>query len=333
MSKDGRDGHNNHDRLIHFSAEFGQKFLITVDVEEEFDWAAPLHREKHRLDHVDAVLDFQKICDKYHAKPVYLVDWPIINNDRACEIYRHLAKSGQAEIGIQLHPWVTPPFDEEISIKNSFCNNLPLALQKAKLQNSVDKMISALDVQPRIFRSGRYGFAPKMAEILKEYGIVFDTSVRPYYDYSPESGPDFSQADVRPYWLDQEKTIAELPLTTSYWGVLRTLGRGLYPAIKSMPWLEGILAQTSLLDRISLTPEGVTISEAIRAIDIAIDDGLPLMILSFHSPSLRAGNTPYANNQSDVDRLLLWWDQILGYLGNRNITSTNLDDILANIKR
>ena len=43
--------------------------------------------------------------------------------------------AGRAEIGIQLHPWVNPPFEEEVTPRNSFAGNLPRALEHAKFRN------------------------------------------------------------------------------------------------------------------------------------------------------------------------------------------------------
>ncbi len=81
----------------------------------------------------------------------------------------------------------------------------------------------------------------------------------------------------------------ELPLTTVFWGMLRRQGDWLYPLMWRMPAMRGVLARLGLLERIPLTPEGVSVEEAIRGIDIALDDGLPLLNFSFHSPSLRPG--------------------------------------------
>ena len=62
--------------------------------------------------------------------PVYLVDWPIANSDTAKEILRGPLSDGRAEIGVQLHPWVNPPFQEEVTQHNSFAGNLPRELEE-----------------------------------------------------------------------------------------------------------------------------------------------------------------------------------------------------------
>jgi hypothetical protein len=98
-----------------------------------------------------------------------------------------------------------------------------------------------------------------------------------------------------------------------------------------MPRLRGILSRLGLLERIPLTPEGVSAEEAIRGIDIALDEGLPLLNFSFHSPSLRPGHTPYVRNEADLDRLYDWWRRIFAYLEGRGVKPTNVREIMSSV--
>ena len=56
-----------------FDRSFGQRFLLTVDTEEEFDWDQPLAREGHGLDHVHRLEKFQTFCESESVVPVYLI--------------------------------------------------------------------------------------------------------------------------------------------------------------------------------------------------------------------------------------------------------------------
>src|SRR5690606_30826738 len=96
-----------------FVPSFGQRFLLTVDTEEEFDWARPLSREGYGLDHVPRLAKFQQFCEGEGVAPVYLADWPIAQSEEAATILRGSIASGKAEIGVQLHPWVNPPHEEQ----------------------------------------------------------------------------------------------------------------------------------------------------------------------------------------------------------------------------
>jgi hypothetical protein len=96
-----------------------------------------------------------------------------------------------------------------------------------------------------------------------------------------------------------------------------------------VPTLFSAFSRLRLLERIALTPEGVTAEEAIRGIDIALDDGLPLLVLSLHSPSLAPGFTPYARDAAGVEAIYDWLRSVFDYLGRRNVAPARLDEILA----
>jgi hypothetical protein len=318
--------------MIDLGAGFGQRFLVTVDVEEEFDWEQPIRREGYTLETVTAIADFQELCDQYNVNPLYLIDFPVIDHPVAGPLYADLVRQGRAEVGIQLHPWVNPPFDEEVTQYNSFAGNLPLELEQAKLIRLRDRITEVIGTAPISYRAGRYGLGENSIAVLSEAGLSIDTSVRASFDYSDEGGPDYSQLPLTPYWLDRGKGLAEIPVTTVFWGLLRQQGQALYPRLEKLPTLQSILSRTGMLERIALTPEDISFKEVMRGIDIAIDDGLPILNFSFHSPSLRAGYTPYVNNLDQQEAFFDWWRRVFDYLAQRKIPAVRLSQIDAAIK-
>lgn len=316
-----------------FSAHFGQRFIVTVDTEEEFDWDRPLSREGYGLDHVLQLRRFQSFCEDRGVVPLYLVDWPIAQSKVAAGILREPLAAGRAEIGVQLHPWVNPPLQETVNQRNSFTGNLPPDLQHAKFLKLRDAIEANFDAAPVTYRAGRYGLGAETAQILLEGGIAIDTSVRTKFDYSAEGGPDYRRHPLAPYWVDDQRRLLELPLTTVFWGMLRRQGDWIYPALWRAPQLRGLLARLCLLERIPLTPEGVSVDEAIRGIDIALDDGLPLLVFSFHSPSLRAGHTPYVRDEDDLDALYDWWDRVFAYLELRGVRPASVKQVMEAVER
>lgn len=320
------------DAIARFPSDWGQRSLLTVDTEEEFDWNGPFTPNKYGLDHVGRLAKFQKFCEGIGVIPVYLIDWPVANCPLAIEILGSAIKSGKAEIGIQLHPWVNPPHDEQLNSFNSYAGNLPPALEREKFLRLRDMIAANFSADPIIYRAGRYGLGPATVGLLRDGGIAIDTSVRSKFDYRPGHGPDYRMEPLVPYWLDEPGGVLELPLTTVFWGVLRRQGDLLQPLIDRYPYLGGILSKLSLLERIPLTPEGVSAEEALRGIDIALDDGLPLLVLSFHSPSLVPGNTPYVRTEEDLDRFYEWWRTICAYLEKRGVVPTNVAEIIKSVE-
>jgi hypothetical protein len=227
---------------------------------------------------------------------------------------------------------VNPPFEEEVNRFNSFAGNLPPELERQKFTVLRDEIERNFSAAPLIYRAGRYGVGPNTASILSEGGIAIDTSVRSRFNYSAGGGPSYHQHPTRPWWLDTERQLMELPLTTVYWGLLRQFGPWLYPQMWRVPRFRGALARLGMLERIPLTPEGVTIDEALRGIDIAIDEGLPILVFSFHSPSLAPGFTPYVRSEEDLDALYDWWRAIFAYLARREVRPTNVAEIMKSVE-
>ena len=315
-------------QFARFEEGFGQRVLLTVDTEEEFDWNKPFSATEHGLQHVRHLRSFQEFCENLGVSPVYLVDWPIAHSQMATEVLSDAVARGKAEIGIQLHPWVNPPHDEAVDERNSFAGNLPPDLEREKFTRLRHAIEERFATTPMIYRAGRYGLGPDTARLLAESGVAVDTSVRSNFDYSAGHGPDYSRHPLEPYWIESRPRVLELPVTTVFWGMLRRQGSLLQPLLDKAPILRGAAARAGLLERIALTPEGVTAEEALRAVDIALDDGLPVIVLSFHSPSLAPGHTPYVRDERNVDALYEWFRQIYGYLFQRGARPVTVDEIM-----
>ena len=318
-------------RSAAFRDGFGQRFLVTVDTEEEFDWDAPMGRTNHALDAVSRIAEFQSFCEARGVVPLYLIDYPIATAPEAITILRPAAEEGRAEIGLHLHPWVNPPFDEELSQRNSYAGNLTAEQERAKFRLLFETIERNFGLRPRIYRAGRYGAGPHTAALLKDADFVIDSSVRTHFDYRADGGPDYQRHPLQPYWLGGDRAILELPVTTVFWGALRTWGAALYPLASRVPRLPGVLARARLLERIALTPEGVASAEAIRAIDAGIADGLPVLVFSFHSPSLQPGHTPYVRTSGDLDRFYAWWREIFDHLADRGVQPTTVGEIAESV--
>ena len=150
----------------------GPRFIVTVDTEEEFDWRAPFSRDGYATSHLKAVPRFQDFCSGHGVAPCYLVDFPITEDAFGAELLGNYARAGDAEIGVQLHPWVNPPFDEAVSLHNSYACNLPEPLERAKLTALHEAIVNRFGVQPDAYRAGRYGAGKDTAAILDDLGMM-----------------------------------------------------------------------------------------------------------------------------------------------------------------
>lgn len=314
--------------FVDLSALGSPRFVVTVDTEEEFDWGSSFTRDDHGMSHIAAVPKFQEMCDRHRINPSYLVDYPVAQDSAAVEMLGGYAADNRCEIGVQLHPWVNPPFTETISTHNSYACNLPAELEREKLTRLHAAIVGNLGVKPDSYRAGRYGAGAATPAILHDLEISIDTSVRARFDYSGQGGPDYSSHPVNPYWLI-EGELMELPLTTVFGGTARRYGDIVFGRWFNSDTARSALARSSMLERIALTPEGIPVEKALHGIDLALAEGVKVINLSFHSPSLAPGHTPYVRDEADLDKLYAWWTQMFEHLAASGVRPTTMAEIKA----
>jgi hypothetical protein len=90
----------------------------------------------------------------------------------------------------------------------------------------------------------------------------------------------------------------------------------------------GALSRLGLLARVPLTPEDVTVDQCIAAIDALIEENVPVLSFSFHSPTLEPGHTFYVRTQAELTNFYRWWDAILAHLARRGVEPMGLSQFL-----
>lgn len=311
---------------IRLKQGFGKRFIVMVDTEEEFDWQAPFSRTSDATTSIAALPAATARFNAHGVQPVYLCDYPVITRPESAAIVRDLAQNGSCDVGAHLHPWVTPPHTEDVTAHHSFTGNLPPALQREKLHRLTDAIEAMLGRKPTVFRAGRYGLGQQTMSDLAELGYRMDASVRSLHDYSADGGPCFSDCPIWP-WRTKEG-IVELPLTSGWIGVLRR-----FPGLYDTPSLRGALSRAAMLSRIALTPEGVPASQAAEAIRVLFDAGLDVFSLSFHSPTLTVGFTPYTRSERDMAAFWNWWDVVLNTFAKLGIAPVRYDELINALER
>ena len=307
---------------------FATRFTLFVDTEEEFDWGAAFSREAGGTSHMVAMPEAHARFTAHGVPLTWLIDYPIATCPLAVEILGGLIGDGRSAIGTQLHPWVNPPFDEELSARNSFAGNLPAYLEEQKLAALTQVIATAFGVRPSIYRAGRYGVGPNTFATLSRLGYRADTSMRSGYDYASDGGPDFSAVPNHAFRTGPADTIVELPLTTVFTGALRRGGATLYRRLGGIPRGRGVAARLGLLSRVALTPEDMPVDEALEAVRVAVGEGVRLLNFSFHSPSIVPGHTPYVRDGADLAAFWRWWDAIFAQLARLGVAPASLAEIL-----
>ena len=231
--------------------------------------------------------------ERYGVRPTFVLDYPVSSTPEGYEFIRELHQSGACEIGAHLQPWDNPPFVEQTTDENSYPGNLPSALEREKLVQLTRVITDNIGVRPRIYKAGRYGVGPATAQILAELGYEIDVSVVPGTDLRHNFGPDFSHCDARPYWFGADPALLEIPLSIGYTGLLAPSRPMAYvltmnERLKALH-VPGILARLGLIERITLTPEGISFAEQRRLTLALLRKGHRVFSLTYHSPSLAPG--------------------------------------------
>ncbi|CAN5477926.1 hypothetical protein BH10PSE14_BH10PSE14_14510 [soil metagenome] len=311
--------------LVAWPADFGTRFTVFVDTEEEFDWDAPLTRDTHATTAIAALPETHRRFAEHGVPLTFMVDYPIVTDPFAVDILRAALADGMSAIGTQLHAWVNPPFDEPLSPTNSYAGNLPPALEAAKLDTLGEAITAAFGAAPRVYRAGRYGIGPATVALLGERGYRIDSSMRARYSYAQDGGPDFRAIGNHAFRIGN---LVELPLTTVFTGRAARWGTPLYDRLGAVPKGRGVFARAGLLSRVALTPEDMPLNDALEAVAVAVGEGVRVLNFSFHSPSLEPGHTPYVRDAADLAAFHHWWERIFADLARRGIRAVSLDALI-----
>ena len=280
---------------------------VVVDTEAEFDWSAPFDRQQTAVTAMASIQRGQDVFDRYGLRPVYVTDFAVASQPGGIRPLQAIHDRGGCEIGAHLHPWITPPFDETLSVRNSYAGNLPAELEERKLVTLLDTFREHFGFSPQFFKTGRYGIGPNTYRLLAEHGIDVDFSVIPGRDLSATGGPDFRNftADAM---ITSDGALLLVPMTRGPIGLLARQAPGLSRYLESGAArrfsLPGLFSHLRLLETVTLTPEGMPADKQIALIRAMIARRERHFVLHYHSPSLAPGFTPYARDASEVETLL-----------------------------
>jgi len=297
---------------------FDKPLLLTMlDTEESFDWDKPFTRSATDVTSMVSQVKAHRVFERYGVVPTYLVDYPVVSQDAGRAPLLDMLRDRLCDVGTHLHPWVTPPFLEEVNNRNSYPGNLPLELEFAKLQTLTGTIEDLLGLRPQVYRAGRYGVGPRTGDLLRHLGYLVDSSVMANWDFTAQDGPDFTAISAEPYWIDQDRSILEIPCTAAVVGSAawspELVHRAVFSPTSKRLGIPSVTARLRLMERIRLTPEGITVTEGKRLLRYMHARGHKVFVLTYHTPSLVPGNTPYVRSTEDLARFLRWLDEIYDF--------------------
>jgi hypothetical protein len=320
-------------------------FIITIDTEADNQWD---HGREITVENIKYIPRFQQLCKKYQIKPTYLVTSEVCRDEYAKEIFTDYLSQNTAEIGSHLHSWTTSPFLDKDGYryndaKHAFATELPENLLRKKIETLTLEIEESFGRRPLSFRSGRYGFNPKVARILAENSYLVDSSVTPFVSWtrnkgiqSEGGGPDFIDNTPIPYnYTFANSSLLEIPIT-----ILPTI----FPLNKN----KNIASQyfrnvdkniplrmfRKLLFKnqpLWLRPfPWINIDSFKQIYNEAINKKLPFLVMMFHSSELMPHCSAYRSDKDDINKLYDLLEQFFQFLNEESIFSVTLTEAALN---
>jgi len=315
---------------IKYPSDSKPQLIVVIDTEEEFDWSAPPDRASTAVTAMSEIYRVQDIFNEYGLVPCYVVDYPVASNKESVEPLKEYFDNSQCEIGAHLHPWVNPPYTEDVTVSNMYPGNLSPETERDKLKNLQQTIKESFGFVPEIYKAGRYGLGENTYKILKELGFSIDLSVCSAFDYRNDGGPDFSDSSTEPCWIGAEKKILEIPLTGAFVGHAGKFSKSIYNISGYFDKFKarGILSRLSIVDRLMLSPEGYTTEEHKKLTRFLYNRGVRTFTWNFHSPTVVPGMTMYTQSEKQVQNFLdsfrHFFDFFLGELSGEGTTPTKI---------
>ena len=276
------------------------KLIVTVDTEEIFDWR-DFSSGAFSLAAPGDIDPFQSLCEQAGARPLYFMTHPLLIAPKVSCYYWAKADRGLADCGLHMHPWVTPPFEDQTGEYYSYQKNYPAALRRQKKRALADAYKAVFGRLALAHRAGRYGVARDSYAILAEIGVKYDFSPSAGFNFSATGGADFTGYSNFPFRVETpDGSVNVYPVTgaralrhTQHFLSQEAAAPG-FAAPRPRPFTEPV----------RLTPEGTSLDTLMALTRRLIADGTPVLTFTLHSTSLTKGANPYAPDAAGVERIL-----------------------------
>jgi len=277
------------------------KLLVTVDVEEEFEWKE-FRPDNHSVKGAEALKQFHVDCRSVGISPVYLLTYPILKNEDYRNQLKDWVARGEAEVGIHLHSWSVPPYWEQPNAFTSYQCNLPEHIEYRKLQILSETFEECFQMPVTIHRAGRWGGSDRTSSLLDDLGIKLDLSPSTGYSDALAGGPDFTNLDGLPFWSGSNRRVLTVPASSlNYMRGPRWVSSRTFDAARGWPaWYSKARKRGK---PVRFSPENAdedTLFAMAREFRLS---NLPVAVYTLHNTSLYPGGNPYSDSADKVQAL------------------------------
>lgn len=293
-------------------------FIITVDTEGDNLWA--YKGGEIGTKNAEYLPRFQKLCEAYNFKPVYLTNYEMIQSDLYCQFAKDVIARNTAEIGIHLHAWNNPPlydlprnFDQ-----NSYLIEYPLDIRRQKFSLLYNLIKDKIGIAPVTHRAGRWVMDVDYFNMLNEFNIKVDCSVTPFVSWEKTPGQmsfcgsDYSKANPHAHKIGE---VLEVPMSV----------RKLHYLLDGR--LKHKIKTVFLGNSLWLRPAMSSLKEMKHLIDVIDkDENADYLEFMIHSSEVMPNGSPYFITHEDIEKEYSTIQSIFDYVKSKGYYGVTLSE-------
>lgn len=282
-------------------------FIITVDTEGDDLWSWRPGKEI-TTENVVYLPRFQKLCNEYGFKPVWLTNYEMIMDPRYVEFVSNVVESNMGEVGMHLHAWNNPPIvDLPVAQDGApYLIEYPYGTMDEKIGFLTELIAEKVGVRPVSHRAGRWAVNQDYYELLAKHGYQVDCSVTPHVNWKTSMGQtegaqgiDYTDSGESPFFVtcDNKKQILEVPVT------IRNTRRFIRPDKFSMHTMASTMYHCLKPRTIWMRPMKSNLNSMLTLSDIVLSEQTDYIEFMIHSSELMPGGSPNYKSQDDIETL------------------------------
>lgn len=302
------------------------KIVVSIDVEEEGLFSGKYPRVAQGVSNVERLRLLEWMSRDYGIPLTLLSDYPVVSDPSCAEYLRWWVDELGAEVGAHLHPWNTPPFDDEVNSLDS--GGMPKSLVNSKLSSLRVAIEDNLSIKPTSFRMGRWDFSKAVCDALTLEGFRVDSSVAPL-KMTP-AGDSYFGASADPFWLDDKKELLEVPLTLV--PIIPFSAQIVEGSSRVLPKMlrQFLVKSFSKIGAVGVQPVWYSLAAMKLAAMLHQERGGAVLVLFFHSSELLPGASPHFPTEASVESFIEKLRAFIKWLSHRtDIEGRTLEEIRA----
>lgn len=282
-----------------------KSFIITIDTEGDNIWG---WRYGDNISTENSLFlgRFQKLCDKYGFKPVYLTNYEMVMDSRFTLFAKKASRENRCEIGMHLHAYNTPPFYD---IGAYYPNNFPFITEypeeviTEKIHTMTKVLSSVFETDIISHRAGRWSINDIYLRQLKKSGYLIDCSATPTIDWSNtvglskgSCGTNYINCPQETHYMDNN--LLEVPVT------VRKIRKSFIDNPKTAMDYARMIKRNIYGQTLWLRPNGKNLSEMEFLIEMEKNNNnIDYIMFMLHSSELMPSGSPTFKTKECIDKL------------------------------